>query len=101
MAFPVSGTAPGLTFDGVGAISGGGGNSRYLIDYPQPARDAILDYLFKPDYGASLQRLLSYAGPVTADPVDVTFKQPVSATDTLRSGTYNTTLTFTLSTTAP
>src|SRR3954452_19402263 len=45
---PISGTAPGRTFDGVGAISGGGGNSRYLIDYPQPAREAILDYLFKP-----------------------------------------------------
>ena len=56
-AIPVDGTAPGLAFDGVGAISGGGGNSRYLIDYPDPQRSAILDYLFKPDYGASLQVL--------------------------------------------
>src|SRR6185312_7745102 len=47
----------GRTFDGVGAISGGGGNSRLLIDYPEPERSQILDYLFKPGYGASLQIL--------------------------------------------
>lgn len=45
----------GKVFDGVGAISGGGGNSRLLIDYPEPYRSQILDYLFKPNYGASLQ----------------------------------------------
>jgi len=48
---------PGRTFDGVGAISGGGGNSRLLIDYPAKQRNQILDYLFKPGYGASLQIL--------------------------------------------
>jgi hypothetical protein len=53
----VNGAASGRAFDGVGAISGGGGNSRYLIDYPEPERSAILDYLFKPGYGASLQVL--------------------------------------------
>jgi len=47
----------GRVFDGVGAISGGGGNSRLLIDYPEPYRSQILDYLFKPHYGASLQIL--------------------------------------------
>ena len=47
----------GRAFDGVGAISGGGGNSRLLIDYPAQQRDQILDYLFKPGYGASLQIL--------------------------------------------
>ena len=36
----------GLVFGGVGAISGGGGNSRLLIDYPPAQRDQILDYLF-------------------------------------------------------
>jgi O-glycosyl hydrolase len=45
----------GRIFDGVGAISGGGGNSRLLIDYPEPVRSQILDYLFKPNYGASIQ----------------------------------------------
>src|SRR3989440_3801149 len=42
---------------GVGAISGGGGNSRLLVDYPEPERSQILDYLFKPGYGANVQIL--------------------------------------------
>ena len=29
----------------------------YLIDYPEPQRSQILDFLFKPKYGASLQHL--------------------------------------------
>ena len=45
----------GKVFDGVGAISGGGGNARLLIDYPEPYRSQILDYLFKPGYGANIQ----------------------------------------------
>jgi hypothetical protein len=53
----VDGAGSGRTFDGVGAISGGGGNSRLLIDYPAKQRNQILDYLFKPGYGASLQIL--------------------------------------------
>jgi hypothetical protein len=53
----VNPAGPGRTFDGVGAISGGGGNSRLLIDYPTKQRNQILDYLFKPGYGASLQIL--------------------------------------------
>src|SRR5690348_16874333 len=53
----VDGTKSGLVFDGVGAISGGGGNSRLLIDYPEPQRSQLLDYLFKPGYGADLQIL--------------------------------------------
>jgi O-glycosyl hydrolase len=47
----------GRVFDGVGAISGGGGNSRLLIDYAEPYRSQILDYLFKPHYGANVQVL--------------------------------------------
>ncbi|NUT51029.1 MAG: galactosylceramidase [Saccharothrix sp.] len=53
----LNGTSGGRTFDGVGAVSGGGGNSRLLIDYPEPQRGQILDYLFKPGYGAALQIL--------------------------------------------
>ncbi|MFJ9782787.1 ricin-type beta-trefoil lectin domain protein [Amycolatopsis sp. NPDC101161] len=53
----INGSSGGRTFDGVGAISGGGGNSRLLIDYPEPERGQILDYLFKPGYGASVQIL--------------------------------------------
>jgi len=47
----------GPIFGGVGAISGGGGNSRLLIDYPAQQQSQILDYLFKPGYGAALQVL--------------------------------------------
>ncbi|MBD9727293.1 RICIN domain-containing protein [Streptomyces caniscabiei] len=53
----VDGTSGGRTFDGVGAISGGGGNTRLLYDYPATQRGQVLDYLFKPGYGASLQIL--------------------------------------------
>ncbi|WNV82990.1 ricin-type beta-trefoil lectin domain protein [Umezawaea sp. Da 62-37] len=53
----VNGGSSGRTFDGVGAISGGGGNTRLLIDYPPTQRAQILDYLFKPNYGAAVQLL--------------------------------------------
>jgi O-glycosyl hydrolase len=53
----VNGGSAGRVFDGIGAISGGGGNSRLLIDYPEPQRGQILDYLFKPGYGAAMQIL--------------------------------------------
>jgi hypothetical protein len=43
-------------FDGLGAASAGA-SSRLLIDYPEPQRSQILDYLFRPGYGASLQHL--------------------------------------------
>ena len=50
-------SASGHRFDGVGGVSGGGGGTRLLLDYDEPARSEILDYLFKPGYGASLQVL--------------------------------------------
>jgi O-glycosyl hydrolase len=53
----INGSGTGRTFDGVGAISGGGGNSRLLIDYPEPQRSQILDYLFRPNFGAAMQIL--------------------------------------------
>ena len=45
--------------------------------------------------------LLTYAGPVSNDPVTVTFNQHIGASDALRTGSYSKTLTFTLSTTTP
>jgi hypothetical protein len=51
------GASSGRTFDGIGAISGGGGNTRLLTDYPAAQRQQILDYLFTPGYGADLQIL--------------------------------------------
>jgi hypothetical protein len=47
----------GRTFEGIGDTSGGGAVSRLLINYPEPQRSQILDYLFRPKYGASLQML--------------------------------------------
>jgi hypothetical protein len=52
----IDGTSAGRTFDGLGAVSAGG-STRLLIDYPEPQRSQILDYLFKPGYGAALQHL--------------------------------------------
>jgi len=46
----------GRTFEGIGALSAGA-SSKLLIDYPEPHRSQILDFLFKPGYGASLQHL--------------------------------------------
>ena len=56
-AITVNGAGTGRTFDGIGAISGGGGNSRLLSDYPAAQQQQILDYLFEPGYGADLQIL--------------------------------------------
>jgi beta-glucosidase len=45
--------------------------------------------------------LLSYAGPVSNDPVSISFGQHIGAKDALRTGSYSKTLTFTLSTDQP
>jgi galactosylceramidase len=50
---PASG---GRIFEGFGALSAGA-SSKLLIDYPEPQRSEVLDLLFKPKYGASLQHL--------------------------------------------
>ena len=47
----------GRSFEGLGAVSGGGNTSRLLIDYPPSQRREILDYLFKPRFAASLSEL--------------------------------------------
>jgi len=52
----LDGASKGRVFDGLGALSAGA-SSRLLIDYPEPQRSQILDYLFKPGYGAALQHL--------------------------------------------
>ncbi len=53
----VNGAGTGRTFDGVGAISGGGGNTVQLPAYPAQQRSDILDLFFKPGAGAALQIL--------------------------------------------
>jgi O-glycosyl hydrolase len=55
-AITIDGRGRGQLFDGVGSISGGGGLTRLLIDYPPLQQSQILDYLFGPG-GADLQVL--------------------------------------------
>lgn len=50
-------SAPGGRFWGIGGISGGGATSRLLYSYPAQQRDEIMDFLFKPNFGASLHIL--------------------------------------------
>uniref|UniRef100_A0A672T3T4 Galactocerebrosidase n=1 Tax=Sinocyclocheilus grahami TaxID=75366 RepID=A0A672T3T4_SINGR len=47
----------GREFDGIGGLSGGGATSRLLVNYEEPYRSQILDFLFKPNFGASLHIL--------------------------------------------
>ena len=47
----------GRIFDGIGGLSGGGATSRLLVNYKEPFRSQILDFLFKPYFGASLHIL--------------------------------------------
>jgi hypothetical protein len=76
----LNGAGGGRTFDGIGAISGGGGNSRLLLDYTDPYRSQILDYLFKPNYGANLQILKVEVGGDTnsTDGSESSFKHTAS-----------------------
>jgi len=51
----VNGEDIGREFYGLGANSNT--NARLLIDYPEPERSEVLDFLYKPNYGANLQIL--------------------------------------------
>ncbi len=52
----VNGNSPGRIFAGIGGESAGA-STRLLVDYPKKQRNEILNYLFKPDFGAALQNL--------------------------------------------
>ena len=54
-AIPLNFSDLGVVFDGIGALSGGGGVTRLLIDYPAAIQEEIYDILFKPKAGAALQ----------------------------------------------
>jgi len=47
---------PGRIFEGIGALSAGA-STRLLMDYPEPYRSQVLDFLFKPKFGANIQHL--------------------------------------------
>jgi galactosylceramidase len=58
----INGAGTGRAFDGVGSVSGGGATSVFLKDYPEPQRTQLLDYLFKPKFGASMNTLFFEIG---------------------------------------
>jgi galactosylceramidase len=47
----------GLRWEGIGAISGGGATTKLLMDYDPKVASDILDFLFLPGFGLSLQML--------------------------------------------
>lgn len=49
-------SSPGRVFEGVGAVSAGD-SSRLLPDYPEQQCSEVLDFLFKPKFGAGFQHL--------------------------------------------
>ena len=63
---PLDFSVPGTSYEGVGALSGGGGVTRLLIDYEEALQQDILDILFKPKAGASLQIIKVEMGGDTA-----------------------------------
>ena len=50
-AVPLNFSDLGPAFDGIGALSGGGGVTRLLVDYPSAIQQDIFDILFKPNAG--------------------------------------------------
>lgn len=56
-AYTIASEQAGRRLDGYGSLSGGGATSRLLFQYPEPQLSEILDYLFKPSWGASLHSL--------------------------------------------
>jgi galactosylceramidase len=61
-AIAIDGSSGGRIFDGIGAVSGGGATSVFLMSYPEPYRSQILDYLFKPQCGASISAFFCEIG---------------------------------------
>jgi galactosylceramidase len=51
------GNAGGKRFEGIGIVDGGGSTSVLIKDYPEPQRSQILDLVFKPKFGASINAL--------------------------------------------
>ena len=91
-----SSTSPGRLVNGPFALA-----QPLQVKASSLAGGAGLGYAPLPGTAATPLSLLTYGGPASNDAVTVGFKQPIGATDPLRTGTYSKTLTFTLSTTSP
>jgi galactosylceramidase len=53
----------GRTFEGIGAVSAGA-STRLLADYPEKQQSEVLDYLFKPKFGAGFCAMRAQCVPV-------------------------------------
>ena len=67
---------------------------------PQPAYLANGTYMLSEPLQVAFSKA-AWTGPVSGDPVTITFRQHIGATQALRTGSYSKTLTFTCSTTNP
>jgi hypothetical protein len=75
-------------------------NGTFTLLQPLQARAA--SGAFAPVTGTNAPlTLLTYSGPVSASQVTIGLKQVIGPNDSLRTGRYSKTLTFTLSTTTP
>jgi hypothetical protein len=75
-------------------------NGTFSLPQPLQVRANAAD--FATVGGSANPTLLhTYSSPVSNDAVTIDFRQPIAATDALRTGTYSKSLTFTLSTTTP
>jgi dipeptidyl aminopeptidase/acylaminoacyl peptidase len=93
---------PGVDHDytavSTGAVTSTAGNA--LLSYSDPGH--LMNGTFAlPEALRVAPSKTVWSGPVSNDPLTVTFSQHIGATDPLRTGTYSRTLTFTLSTTEP
>jgi CubicO group peptidase (beta-lactamase class C family) len=73
-------------------------NGAFALASPLQAR--VAGAAFAP-VGPAPLTLTGYAAPASNDTVSIDFKQPIGATEPLRTGSYAKTLTFTLATTTP
>ena len=73
----------------------------HLVNGTLPLPQALQVRADDGTYASVPADLLVYTGPVSNDPVTIGFKQPIAATDALRTGTYAKTLTLMLATTQP
>ena len=73
----VNGTGTGRVFNGIGAISGGGGNTRLLIDYPAPSSPRSSTTCSSP---ATAPRCRSSRSRSAATPTPPTARSPASST---------------------
>jgi hypothetical protein len=69
----VDGSQLGAQFYGIGGLSGGGGCSRLLVDYPPEYASQVYDVLFKPGFAASLHILKVEIGGDTQSTGKATF----------------------------